>query len=91
MTSFLGLRPNPPKKLFEKSFFGNFKNFCDGKKLRFLPETPKSQSKTAFSTILLLCFFLSKKEAGFQGAAPLGENRFPHSRRALPCTRLKTS
>ena len=48
----------------------------------------KSLPKTQFSAISLLCFFLSKKEAGFQGAAPLGRDA-TSTRRALPRTRLR--
>jgi len=62
----------PARGIFEKIPL-HPKNFWNSKKLRFLQGDPeKPLPKTQFSAISLLCFFLSKKEAGFQGAAPLG-------------------
>jgi len=86
-----GALPLPPRQGgFLKKSPLHPKNFEDSKKLRFLQGNPKkSLPKTQFSAISLLCFFLSKKEAGFQGAAPLGGRTRPQHRRALPCTRLR--
>jgi len=74
----------PARGIFEKIPL-HPKNFWNSKKLRFLQGDPeKPLPKTQFSAISLLCFFLSKKEAGFQGAAPLGRRtRLKHAG-ALP-------
>ena len=80
---------HPLKGLFKKSPLRILKNFANSKKLRFLQGNPKKTlPKTQFSAISLLCSFLSKKGAGFQGAAPLGGDA-ASIRRALPCTRLR--